>query len=192
MALEGWGYRKFDEVIEKLGKASLPKEPIPASTIADRCNEGGWTNVFDTLVKHLGLNHNSIELTTSYTMSLPGNCEMHATTHDNSITVYSYKITVNHQFLDNPFSIAAILAHELCHIVYNEKLDQTPKSTGYVQRTEKATLEMERTVDLLVSMFRMSEYQLRVARDTRLILGYFNREVFERIQVIVARKLGSV
>jgi hypothetical protein len=40
-------------------------------------------------------------------------------------------------------------------------------------------------------MFRIGEFQLRVARDTRLTLGYFDQTVFERMQVIVARKLGS-
>ena len=55
----------------------------------------------------------------------------------------------------------------------------------------KATLEEERTVDFLVFMFKMGEFQLRVARDERLTLGYFNQEVFERIQVIVSKKLNS-
>jgi hypothetical protein len=100
-------------------------------------------------------------------------------------------MTINEQFLDNPFSIAAIMAHELCHVVYSEKIDDTPKSIGYVIKTEKATLEEERTVDLLVFMFKIGEFQLRVARDKRLTLGYFNQEVFERIQVIVSKKLNS-
>ena len=47
-----------------------------------------------------------------------------------------------------------------------------------------------RTVDLLVFMYKIGEFQLRVARDQRLTLGYFNQEMFERTQVIVSRKLG--
>ncbi len=90
---------------------------------------------------------------------------------------------------DHPFFIAAILAHELCHVVYVERIDEAPKSAGNLFRSEKATLETERTVDLLVFMFRLGEFQLRVARDKRLTLGYFDQEVFERMQVIVSKKL---
>lgn len=191
MALEGWVYRKFDEVICKLGKSSLPADPLQASAIADLFNEGGWTNIFNALVNHLSLAHLKIELTASASISLPGNCERTAAVHNNALIGYNYKITIKDQFLDNPFSIAAIMAHELCHVVYSEKIDDTPKSVGYVIKTEKAILEEERTVDLLVFMFKIGEFQLRVARDERLTLGYFNQEVFERIQVIVSRKLNS-
>jgi hypothetical protein len=51
-------------------------------------------------------------------------------------------------------------------------------------------LEEEHTVDLLVFMFKIGEFQLRVARDKRLTFGYFNQEVFERMQVIVSKKLN--
>ena len=74
---------------------------------------------------------------------------------------------------------------------YAERLDSTPVSTGSQIKSDQATLEEERTVDLLVFMFKIGEFQLRVARDTRLTLGYFNQEIFERIQVIVSRKLNS-
>ena len=47
-----------------------------------------------------------------------------------------------------------------------------------------------KTVDLLVFMFKIGEFQLRVLRDQRLTIGYFNQGVFERMQVIVPRKLG--
>ena len=42
-----------------------------------------------------------------------------------------------------------------------------------------------KTVDLLVFMFKIGEFQLRVSRDQRLAIGYFNQGVFERMQVIV-------
>jgi hypothetical protein len=45
-------------------------------------------------------------------------------------------------------------------------------------------------VDLLVFMFKIGEFQLRVARDQRLTIGYFNQSLFDRMQVIVSRKLG--
>ncbi len=137
----------------------------------------------------MNLTHLPIKLTTTGSISFPGICEKTAAIDNDKIVGYNYKITINEQFLDNPFSIAAIMAHELCHVIYSEKIDATPKSTGYVLKTEKATLEEERTVDLLVFMFKLGEFQLRVARDKRLTLGYFNQEIFERIQVIVSRKL---
>jgi hypothetical protein len=52
-------------------------------------------------------------------------------------------------------------------------------------------LQFERTIDLLVVMFKLGEFQIRTSRDKRLTLGYFNQEVFERMQVIVARKHGK-
>lgn len=191
MALEGWVYRKLDETIRKLGRSSLPIHPIQADTIADLYNTWGWTGIFDALVDHLKLAHLNIRMTTSASISLPGSCE--TTTHfrDKTLVGCSYHITINECFLDNPFSIAAILAHELCHVVHSEEIDDTSKSVGYVTKGEKASLEAERTVDLLVFMFKMGEFQLRVARDKRLTLGYFNQEVFERIQVIISRKLGA-
>ena len=191
MALEGWVYRRLDEVIRKLGRSSLPVHPIHADAIADLYNRWGWTGIFHALVDRLELAHLNMGLTTSASISVPGSCERIFTVQNNTIVRYNYRISINERFLDNPFSIAAILAHELCHVLYSEKIDDAPKSIGYMTKGEKASLEAERTVDLLVFMFKMGEFQLRVARDKRLTLGYFNQEVFERIQVIISRKLGA-
>lgn len=191
MALEGWVYRKFDSVISKIGRSSFPKHAIQADKVADLFNEWGWMSIFDALVNYLNLSHLSIEFTTSTSISAPGLCEKTPAVKDNKFVGYEYKITINQQFLDNPFSITAILAHELCHVVYSERIDDRPKATGYVVKTEKVTLEEERTVDLLVFMFKIGEFQLRVARDIRLTLGYFNQEIFDRMQVIVSKKLNS-
>ena len=191
MFLEGWVYRKFDEVIQKLGNSSLPTDPIQANTIANLFNTGGARSIFNVLVDHLGLGHLRIDLTISASIFLPGSCERTPVVQDNRLIGSNYRITLKEQFLDNPFCIAAIMAHELCHVVYSEKIDDTYKSAGYVIESANATLEMERTVDLLVFMFKMGEFQLRVARNINLTLGYFNQEVFERIQVIVSRKLDS-
>jgi hypothetical protein len=65
-------------------------------------------------------------------------------------------------------------------------------STLMSSSQEKERLENERMVDLLVFMYRMGEFQLRVARDRRLTLGYFNQKIFERMQVIVSKKIDSV
>jgi hypothetical protein len=204
MALEGWVYRKFDEVIQKLGRSALPRQPIPADEIANLFNAHGWTSIFYALVRHLNLAPLSIEPQASASLSVPGRCERRVFVQNNTSASgkaivpgrvpakYAYNVTIHEQFLDNPFAVAAILAHELCHVVYSERMDTGHPSIGYVVKSEKATLEEEHTVDLLVFMFRIGEFQLRVARDKRLTLGYFNQEIFERIQVIVSKKLHAV
>ena len=191
MALEGWVYRKFDEVIRKLGKSSFPDQPVLADEIAGLFNECGWRSIFNALVEDFDLKQLEIELATSASNSLPGCCERIVAFHNATGVGYKYRIRINEQFLDNPFSITAILAHELCHVIYSEKIDNAVRTTGIVIKTEKAKLEEERTVDLLVFMFKLGEFQLRVARDIRITLGYFNQDVFERMQVIVAKKLRS-
>jgi hypothetical protein len=190
MFLEGWVYRKIDEVILKMGKSSFLINPIQAGTVADLFNERGWRGIFDALVDHLKLANLNIGITKSNFISLPGSCEKTANFQDNTFVAYKYTITINEQFLDNPFSIAAIMAHELCHVIHSEKIDNVPKLAGPVIKTEQATMEEEHTVDLLAFMFKIGEFQLRVARDQRLTLGYFNQGIFERIQVIVSKKFS--
>lgn len=189
MALEGWVYRKYDKVIGKLEKSSLPVNPVQANAIADLYNEAGWKSIFAALVEQTRLANLKIELEKSASITAPGSCERMVVLYNNTSTgTYYYKITIHEQFLDNPFAIAAILAHELCHVVYSERIDETPKPAGIVLKSEKATLEEERTVDLLVFMYKMGEFQLRVARDKRLTIGYFDQRVFERIQGFVVKK----
>jgi hypothetical protein len=191
MALEGWVYQKIDQVIQKIGESSFSVNPIQANTIADLFNERGWRGIFHALVSQLKLTHLNIQLTNSDSISIPGSCERTVTYQDNTPVKYNYLIKINEQFLDNPFIIAAIIAHELCHVIYSERIDDPAKLAGYRLKSEQSTLEEERTVDLLVFMFKIGEFQLRVARDKRLTLGYFNQKIFERIQVIVLRKLNS-
>ena len=175
-----------------MGKSSFPAHPIQADEISNLFNGWGWISIFHVLVRHLKLEHLKIWLEKSDSISLPGSCEG-TVTHQGNISVESnYTIKINEQFVDNPFSVAAILAHELCHVVYFERFEDTSNLAGHPYKSDLATLEMERTVDLLVFMYKIGEFQLRIARDKRLTLGYFNQEIFERIQVIVSRKLNSV
>jgi hypothetical protein len=191
MALEGWVYRKIDEVVDKISKSALPIKPLQADAIADLFNELGWRGILHALIDHLKLNKLNIGIAKSTFISLPGSCQRAATTRDGVPQTYNYFITINERFLDNPFSIAAILAHELCHAVYAERIEDKSRSTGYGTKSEQATLEEEHTVDLLVFMYKLGEFQLRVARDERLTLGYFDQRIFERIQVIVSKKLNA-
>jgi len=191
MALEGWVYQKVDEVIRKIGNSSFPAAPIQAGAVADQFNEHGWRGVFRALVGHLKLTHVNIELAKSDPNSLPGKCQRTITYQNSTPVACKYLITINEKFLDNPFSVAAILAHELCHVIHYERIDEGSKVAGYRLKAEPDKLEEERTVDLLVFMFKIGEFQLRVSRDKRLTLGYFHQDIFERMQVIVLRKLNA-
>jgi len=192
MALEGWVYRKIDQVIHKIGKDIFPVNPIQADTVANSFNEHGWRGVFRDLVRHLRLTHLKIELAKSNSISRPGSCQRTAFVENNTIIKYSYLITINDLFLDNPFSIAAILAHELGHVIYSEMIEDEPRTVGMRFKSDEGTLDEERSVDLLAFLFKIGEFQLRVARDKRLTLGYFDQELFERIQIIVSKKLNPV
>ncbi len=191
MALEGWVYLKFDEVMGKLDPSVFPDRPIPADKVAELYNTGGLRYIFPALRKHFGLNQFDIRYTVSDSIVQPGACKRTTETKD-GVYINTYVITLNPRFVKDPFAITAILAHEMGHVLYHEKVLGAQNFSVYGRKTESASLEEERMVDLLVFMYRMGEFQLRVSRDTRLTLGYFNQEIFERMQVIVSRKLGWV
>lgn len=187
IALEGWIYQKIDEIIGKLGKSTFWLNTFNADRVADLFNEKGLLSIFHALVNHLKLANFNIGVTESSLISLPGKCEKNSILRDNdSESRYYYKITINQKFLSDPFAITAILSHELCHIIYSENFEEL--ILGYGLTSQERTLKEEHMVDILVFMFRLGEFQLRVSRDKRLTFGYFNQEIFERIQVIVSKK----
>jgi hypothetical protein len=192
MILEGWVYRKLDEVIDKLGESMFDVEPVRGEVVADIYNLNAWHGIFAYLRRHLKLNHVAVQLKTSASISLPGSCERTVVRQEDGSYERRYVVTVKEQFLDNPFAVAAILAHELCHVTYSERFEdpKVRQGDGFVFGSSEDSLERERMVDLLVFMFKIGEFQLRVSRDQRLTIGYFNQSVFDRMQVIVSRKLG--
>lgn len=193
MYLEGWVYRKVDEIIKTIDYKSLPACPIPAECICDIFNELGWTGVFEALTKHTNLTDTLIRLKKSNSISHPGYCKGSRTSSSSSATVKTrYTITIHENYIHNPFATAAIFAHELCHVIYSEKLQNRLLNPIFSRNEDKQRIEDERTIDLLVFLFRMGEFQLRVARESRLTLGYFDQKIFERMQVIVGKKLNSV
>ncbi len=192
MALEGWVYRTIDQLSKAVGMSFFNVDPIPAERIADSYNGNGWIGIFDQLVEHFRLSSVDIQVTPSDPPSKPGSCVRTTEAQVNTPTKHAYRITINKGFLDNPFAITAILAHELCHVVFAENISWRGISFGGGQASGQASTEEERCVDLLVFLFKLGEFQLRIARDSRLTLGYFDQEVFERMQVIVSRKLKSI
>lgn len=186
LALEGWVYRRIDQVVEKLGNGPLSIQPLTAVRAADLFNQGGWREVAKGLVNHLGLGTVPVAFGATPSLPVPGRCQKTVMTQSGKpVSVSQYVIQIRSEFVSDPFMVTAILAHELCHIIEARHLAESelaPSPKG-VELTE-----MERTVDLLVFLFGLGEFQMRVARDQRATLGYFDQEIFERMHVILSRK----
>jgi hypothetical protein len=189
MVQEGWIYRKIDEIFEKVGHSAFPDRPIQAVSVADEFNALGWRGVFSLLKKHLYLECKDIQVKISTRISEPGLCEYKGVVEKDNSKQFNYVISLNHRYINNPFSTAAILAHELCHVVYFERIATVNNFDSNKSRESK--LEDEHTVDLLTCMYKLGEFQLRAARELRITFGYFRQELFERMQVITAKKLNT-
>jgi len=170
---ECWVYLKIDEIIHKMGSFSFPISSIKAEGIADIFNEYGWRGIFHVLVDYLHLTHLNIQLNKSNYTDVPGCCQI-KTTFRNGVPVnFDYMISINELFLDNPFSVAAIASHELCHVIYSEKIEDKLYSAQGNIKTGQASLEEERTVDILVFMYKLGEFQLRISRDILTFIWIF-------------------
>jgi hypothetical protein len=185
MAFEGWVYRKIDEIVSRIGPSILGVQPVIADTIADTFNESGLKGVFSYLKSHFQLSNRDITLEVSDSISRPGKCEPFCSGGCNR-----YRILIDGAFVHHPFTVAAILAHELAHIVYLENL----ASLHFQQNVDlpqllkdKQDCEGELTVDLLVFMYKLGGFQIRVSRDRRITMGYFRQDQFDRIYVIAMK-----
>lgn len=188
MALEGWIYLKIDEIIAALGRSILNIEPIIADTIADLYNQNGWMGIFNFLRSHLKLSGLKIEAIPTDSMTKPGECQPNVTRYANGyVSVNSCRIYINKVYLDDPICVAAILAHELCHVVHTLHFLQLDTHNQSI--SDKQTLEQERMVDLLVFMHRIGGFQIRVSRARQMTLGYFDQETFDRMFVIVLKEI---
>jgi len=184
MALEGWVYLKIDEIVSRMGLSILGFQPVIADTIADIFNESGLKGVFSYLINHFRLSSRNIALEVSDSISEPGKCECLG-----SGSSSGYKISVNGMFIHNPFTVTAILAHELAHIVYLENFRfhfQSNAEPPHLPK-DKQDREGELTVDLLVFMYRLGGFQIRVSRDRAITMGYFRQDQFDRIYVIAMK-----
>jgi hypothetical protein len=186
LVMEGWVYRRIDFVLEKLGHETFRLPSLTAREVANRFNEGGWRALAKALVARLGLGTTSLSFIASSKLEVPGQCSRSVRKASSGrVLSCRYDISIRRDFLDDPFAVVAILAHELCHTIYSGRLAPSP---DYISQPGSELLEEERTVDLLVFMFQLGEFQMRVARQRRFTLGYFDQSLFERMQAILGRK----
>jgi len=192
MALEKWVYLKIAEIYNKMGKHFFQTTPIHADEIAKAFNYSGWKGIYQIIFKKLALTSVNITVNESPDISEPGRCKIHwerIDTMKNDVCISSryknrYEIEINTNYLDNPFVIAAIIAHELCHVICSEKFYYGKPDAEEKDKKEK--LEEERFVDLLMFMSGMGEFQLRASMDKRTTFGYFDQILFNRIYFIAS------
>jgi hypothetical protein len=184
LSIEGWIYRRSDEVLAKIGGRPHALAPFTALDAANLFNHSGWLGIARALVQRLGLGSVSLRFKASPHLRTPGEWRL-VKTNSSFGPAIRHTVTVRSEFLDDPFAVTGILAHELCHIIEARAYGRKPE---HGQLSGTALMDMERTVDLLVFLFQLGEFQMRVARDRRMTLGYFNQELFERMYVILSRK----
>jgi hypothetical protein len=174
-SLEKWVDQRLAmlETKLKLSFGSIP--PLPAEEVARLFNEHGWPGIFATLRACLRLGGVAVTAGAMSSGHVPGCCSPGGRREGGRWVNRVYQVYVAQRYLDHPFCTAAILAHELCHVVYRESLLGGDLSAA-------VSLEEERMVDLLVFFFGLGEFQLRVARECSFTLGYFNQNHFERVQ----------
>lgn len=184
LALEGWIYRRSDEVLQKLHNRPHSLLPFTALEAANVFNGAGPRGIWFALLRRFGLESVLVQFKADPQLGTPGECQARRINSAAGARI-RYTVIVRSMFLDDPFVLTAILAHELCHIVEAQIYFRGPEEG---QLTGTTLTDMERTVDLLVFLFQLGEFQMRVARDRRMTLGYFNQELFERMYVILSRK----
>lgn len=172
---------------------SPKRKPLSMDAVANSFNSGlGYQSVLELIHSHLG---GSVKVKMCEPKDLgentAGQCHFkrHFSSSSNNNPKYiltEYSICYSKTFESDLETIAAIFSHELCHVVYDIHYDGTPNyrselisklSLDEVSSVPKQTLE-ER-VDALVCLTGLSSFQLRAARKSGIVLGYFNQEAFE-------------
>jgi hypothetical protein len=123
----------------------------------------------------------------SSSIAAAGQCQPKWGMCGQDIVERSYEILIHEHYLNNPFCVAAILAHELCHVLYAERMRDGAFQSYDPTVMQEVSREEELTVDLLVFLHGLGEFQMRVARQENFTLGYFSQDNFERMQRIITR-----
>lgn len=98
-----------------------------------------------------------------------------------------FHIEINPSYIHNPFVAAAVISHELCHVINNRYLNSHYGSgfafssfSEYSKYSNFDKTDEEKTVEVLTIINGLGEYQLR-ACTFGYIMGYFSPKVFLRL-----------
>jgi hypothetical protein len=185
--LETWIRAKYEWAKRKLGEHVTTPGRLPAAAIAELFNQHGWRGVTEALEPHLNAHRYKVTICPSRSIAAAGQCKPNWVMCGQDIVERSYKILIHENYLNNPFCVAAILAHELCHVLYAERLRDGAFHSYEPSVMQEVSREEELTVDLLVFLHGLGEFQMRVARQENFTLGYFSQDNFERMQRIITR-----
>jgi len=167
---------------------------VHVNKVVEAYNHKGVEGVFYLLKSYLKIRYH-VKLSICNAINEPGRCLCKitkSTLRDNysnitsTKTYYSdYEIMINQKYINNPFFVASILAHELCHIVYNTYLAETENgSTGFYYRNswgvDDSTTEMEQTVDVLTFVLGLGEFRIR-AKGYGVYMGYLQEPIFNNL-----------
>ena len=189
--LEAWIHAKYEWAKRKLGEHVSAPSRLPAAAIAELFNQHGWRGVTEALEPHLNAHRYKLTIRPSSSIAAAGQCRPNWVMCGQDIVERSYEILIHEHYLSNPFCIAAILAHELCHVLYAERLRDGAFHSYDPNVMQEVSREEELTVDLLVFLHGLGEFQMRVARQENFTLGYFSQDNFERMQRIITQFHGD-
>ena len=182
--------KKYDYI----NKVWQGQKNVHAVKVAEAYNHNGILGVFNLLKEYLRIN-DCVKLSVSNLINEPGrcSCKMITTTsrsnysYIESKTQYfeDYEIIINQKYINNPFFVASILAHELCHIVYNKYFYTAEKFSGGFYRnsvwdSDASTCDMEQTVDILTFVLGLGEYRIR-AKFYGVFFGYLQEPIFHNL-----------
>jgi hypothetical protein len=122
------------------------------------------------VLEHLSLDYGTVDV--AYVRGLVGHVAHIERDH------LTYWVEIDEKYRDDAESLGAILAHECCHIIYDER--HLPR---------QGDTRDERTVDLIAFLCGLGPLTLNAVRGHR-YLGYFGRESFAYAYVRINEALG--
>ena len=167
----------------------LHKAELSFDSVAQAYNRGGNKHVLTRIHEHLG-SCGDVELGAPQELSGDdvGRCEIERTEWQDSLTGLSrdetrrYRIVYDERFESNLPMVAAILSHELCHVVYDIYYDRAAtyfRTSSPSAPSPDEIQEMEERVDTLVCMTGLSRFQIAASRETGRAIGYYPQQAFE-------------
>ncbi len=192
LALEAMARRRFDEFAKAIPAHFLSKPPLPVARVVDAFNLDGWTAVCACVIGHLEMAAYSIDPPTAE--SLPprtaGRCESAVFRPSGRMT---HRIAIDIGLIESPFAVAAVCAHELCHVISNEHLrsHESIAKRGVIlegSAVGSADIEQEeQRVDFMVCCVGLGHFQVYTRRTAEIHMGYYDQQLFERLIGVAMR-----